>query len=147
MSDMDKQGNESMNYTDDSGDKQLAVDEQGNNWVYPSGAASGHVQITLPAAHGNPEEQLLIKDFGGHVAREVERSLAPNLYPKASPRKSATVTFRHYLGAAQGAQLLDPAGLKRMADLASEFESVPGQKEYFEMVVKPWLVTLTPRRR
>jgi hypothetical protein len=128
--------------------KQLTVDESGNNWQYPSASESGHVQITLPTAHGpNPEEQLLIKDFGAHVAQEVERSLAPNPYPKASPRKSATVTFWHYVGAAKGSQLMDEPALKRMEELARELEKVPEQKEYFEMVVRPYLHGLRPRRR
>jgi hypothetical protein len=127
--------------------KQLMVDEQGN-WQYPSAAESGHVQITLPTAHGpNPEEQLLIKDFGAHVAQEVEISLAPNPYPKASPRKSATVTFWHYVGAAKGSQLMDEPALKRMEALANEFEKEPEKQEYFTQVVKPWLVSLKPKRR
>src|SRR5208337_3240992 len=133
---------EAMQYPNSQVDesRQLGVNESGNNWQYPSAAATGHVQITLPAAHGNPEEQLLIKDFGSHVVREVERSLAPNLYPKASPRKSATVTFRHYVGAAQGAQLLDKPALARLEALATEFESVPERQEFFEMVVKPYML-------
>ena len=95
-------------------DKQLGVDESGDNWQYPSASSSGYVEITLPALHGpNSEERMLVKDFGVRVAQEVERSLAPNLYPKASPRTSATVTFRHYLGAAQGATLLDAGALWR----------------------------------
>ena len=134
-----------LNKVDES--QRMTVDEQGN-WVYPSAVRTGHVEIVVPPAHGpNSEERMLIKDFGAHVAREVERSLGPNPYPKASPRKSATVTFRHYVGAAIGASLMDEAALKRMEALANDFEAEPEQREYFEMVLKPYLYGLTPRRR
>lgn len=145
----DNESSETMQYPNSQDDsRQLGVSENGDNWVYPSAAGTGYVQITLPAAHGqNPEEQLLIKDFGTHVAREVEQSLAPNPYPKASPRRSATETFRHYVGAAEGASLMDEGTLKRMADIASEFEATPYRQEYFEQVLKPYLDGLIPKRR
>jgi hypothetical protein len=125
---------------------QLTVDQKGD-WVYPSGAATGMVEIVLPAAHGpNSEERLLVKDFGSHVAKEVEKSLT-NPYPVSSPHKSATATLRHYLGAAQDAGLMDEQALKRMESLATEFESEPEKQQFFEEVVRPYLLTLAPRRR
>ena len=116
---------------------------------YASAAASGFVEVVLPAAHGpNSEVRMHVRDFGRHVATEIERSLRPNMYPVSSPRRSATETFRHYVGAAKGASLMDAGALKRMGDLAKEFEEVgPDRQEYFEQVLKPYLHGLTPERR
>ena len=134
-----------MSKVDES--QRMTVDERGN-WGYPSAARTGHVEIVLPAAHEpNSEERMLVKDFGAHVAREVERSLAPNLYPVASPRRSATETFRHYVGAAMGASLMDKEGLKRMETLAQDFEREPKQEEFFKQVIRPYLHSLKPGKR
>jgi hypothetical protein len=134
-----------MNKVDEA--RRMTVDQQGN-WQYPSATATGHVEIVIPAAHGpNSEERLLVKDFGAHVAREVERSLAPNPYPVSSPRKSATATFRHYVGAAMGASLMDKEGLERMETLARDFEREPEQQEFFKQVIRPYLYSLKPGKR
>ena len=137
-----------MQYPNSQVDKQLMVDESGDNWQYPSAASSGHIEVELPTLPGslNPTERLHVRDFGAHVAKEVERSLT-NPYPVSSPRKSATATLRHYLGAAQGAGLMDEQALKRMENLATEFELEPEKQQFFEEVVKPYLLTLAPKRR
>jgi len=134
-----------MNKIDES--RRITEDGQGN-FVYPYASARGYVQITIPAAHGpNPTEQLLVRDFGTHVAKEVEQSLAPNPYPVASPRKSATVTFAHYVGCAEGASLMDAAGLKHMEAIAKEFEAAPDRQEYFTKILQPYLASLSPKQR
>lgn len=133
------------NQVDES--QRITVDERGK-FQYPSAAATGHVEIVLPAAHGpNGEERMLVKDFGRHVAREVSRSLAPNPYPVTSPRRTATDTFRHYVGAAKGASLLDEEGTKQMTKMAAEFEAARNPQEYFDQVIKPYMMSMSPRRR
>jgi hypothetical protein len=133
--------------TERNPDRAISADE-GGGIHYASADAEGMVEIVLPAAHGpNSEERLLVKDFGRHVAREVGLSLEPNPYPVSSPRRSATLTFRHYVGTAQGASLMDKGALGRMEALAREFEETDSPKEYFEQVLKPYLHSLSPKRR
>ena len=129
-------------------DKQLGVNESGDGWVYPSGSASGHIQVEVPALPGSitPTETLLIKDFGGHVSNKIEGAFNRG-YMKSGPQQSATQVFAHYTAVARGAQLVDEQALTRMEILAHELAQEPEKQEYFTQVVKPWLVTLTPRRR
>lgn len=143
---------EAMQYPNSQVDKQLGVDESGNNWQYPSASASGDVEVVLPTMPDsmNTEQRLLAKDFGGLVAREIQKSLEANPYPNTVPTRKPTEVFRHYLGCAQGSGLLDRGALGRMAELAKEFEQTPEREayfEYFEMVLKPYLVGLRPQRR
>jgi hypothetical protein len=134
-----------INKVDES--QQMTVNSRGG-WEYPSAAASGHVEIVLPAPHGpNSEQRMHIRDFPAIVLREVEQSFRPNMYEKSAPRKSPTETFRHYIGAAKGAQLMDDAGIRRLESLAKEFEEEPDREEYFAQVIKPYFLAMTPKRR
>ena len=62
-------------------------------------------------------------------------------------KQSPAQVFKHYAAVARGASLMDEAALKRMDDLASEFEKEPERDEYYKQVLRPWLHSLTPRRR
>jgi hypothetical protein len=117
--------------------------------TYNSGAASGHTEVVLPALPGSPhsEERLLVKDFGVHVAGKIESALTQNPYLRSGSQLSPTATFRHYVGAAKGCQLLDDAAIQRMETLAKEFEEEPEQRGYFNEMLKGYLLSLTPRRR
>ena len=128
-------------------DHAIGVDDRGQ-MTYASAAASGMVEIDVPVPHGPRSVQRMhTRDFPATVVRYVEESLRPNPYPVASPMKSATETFHHFVGAAKGLSLLDDGALKRMEEIAAEFAKEPKQAEYFQTVVKPWLGALTPHRR
>ena len=125
-------------------ESQLTVDQEGN-WQYPTSAATGFVEIELPTPPGslNPTERLHMREFGGHVVGKIESSINTGYLRKQSPDQ----VFRHYAAVARGASLMDEAALKRMDDLATEFEKEPEKQQFFEMVVRPYLLTLAPRRR
>ncbi len=135
---------EGMQYPNSQADTQLMVNEQGD-WVYPSAASTGYVEIELPTLPGspNPTERLHIRDFGGHVTAKLESAMNTGYLRQQSPAQ----VFKHYVAVAKGASLMDEQALKRMETLASEFESEPEKQQYFEMVVRPYLVTLQPKRR
>lgn len=124
--------------------EQLGVDERGN-WQYPTSATEGYVEIEIPSLPGslNPTESLHMRDFGGHVASKIESSMNTGYLRKQSPHQ----VFAHYAAVARGASLMDEPALKRMESLASKFEKEPQQKEFFEMVIRPYLNTLSPKRR
>lgn len=123
-------------------ESQLTVDQEGN-WQYPTSARTGYVEVELPSLGINPTERLLVRDFGPHVAAKLETAMNTGYLRKHSPAQ----VLRHYVGCAQGAQLMDEQALKRFDTLASEFEAEPEKQQFFEMVVRPYLLTLTPRRR
>jgi hypothetical protein len=125
-------------------ESQLTVDQEGN-WQYPTSAATGFVEIELPTPPGslNPTERLHARDFGGHVVGKMESAMQCTYLRTQSPAQ----VFKHYAAVARGATLMDEAALKRMETLASEFESEPEKQHFFEMVVRPYLLTLAPRRR
>jgi len=124
--------------------EQLTVNEQGG-WEYFSGSSSGYVEVELPSLPGaiNPTERLHMRDFGGHVVGKIESSINCGYLRQQSPAQ----VFKHYAAVARGASLMDEQALKRMDDLATEFEKEPEKQEYFEQVVRPWLHSLKPRRR
>jgi hypothetical protein len=124
------------------------LDARGN-WVYPSASESGHVEIELPALPGSPNavERLHARDFGVHVAGKIESSMQRQPYLRSGPQQSPPQIFRHYTAVAKGAGLMDSGALKRMEQLASEFASEPDSREYFAQVVKPYLLSLSPKRR
>src|ERR1019366_8298239 len=103
--------------------EQLMVDESGDNWQYPSAASSGYVEVELPSLPGaiNPTERLHMRDFGGHVVGKIESSMLC-AYLRSAQQSPAQV-FKHYAAVARGASLMDEQALKRMDDLATEFES------------------------
>ena len=126
--------------------EQLTVNEQGG-WEYPSGSSSGYVEVELPSLPGaiNPTERLHMRDFGPHVVGKIESSMQC-AYLRSAQQGPAQV-FKHYAAVARGASLMDEQALKRMDDLATECESVPERDEYYKQVVRPWLHSLTPKRR
>ena len=128
--------------------EQLMVDESGDNWQYPSAASSGYVEVELPSLPGsiNPTERLHMRDFGTVVGKHIEDSMQRG-YLKSGPQQGPAQVFKHYTAVARGASLMDEQALKRMETLATEFEREPGRREYFTQVVKPYLLTLTPKRR
>jgi hypothetical protein len=135
-----------INKIDES--QRMPVDERGN-WQYPSAAATGHVEIELPTLPGSPNatERLLAKDFGPTVAGKIESSMGRQGYLKSGPQQNPAQTFRHYVTAAKGYGLLDAGAIGRMEKMAGEFEVEPNQQDYFELVVKPYLHGLKPKRR
>lgn len=136
-----------MNHTDES-QRLDRLDSKGN-WVYPSGSETGHVEIELPALPGSPNqtERLHVRDFGVHVVSQIERSMNRDGYLKSGPQQTPAQTFRHYVASAKGAQLFDGPAMKRMEQLAQEFEGEADWREYFDMVIKPHLLSLGTRRR
>ncbi len=135
-----------MNKVDES--QRMAVDGRGN-WVYPSAAATGHVEIELPTLPGSPNavERLHARDFGVHVVGKIESSMNRQPYIKTGATQSPAATFRHYVACAKGAQLMDDAGIRRLETLAGEFAGEPDQHEYFVQVLRPYLHSLTPMKR
>lgn len=129
-------------------DRAIGVDERGR-MTYASAAAEGRVEIELPTLPGspNPTERLHAADFGAHVVGRIESSLKKNPYLKSGPQQGPAATFRHYAAVAKGAHLLDEGGLKRMEALAKEFETEPDEGEFFNQVVRPYLHSLSPKRR
>jgi hypothetical protein len=127
--------------------EQLGVGEQGD-WQYPSAAQEGYTEIELPTPPGsiNPTERLHMRDFGSHLIEQLDTSMRAS-YLKAGPQQGPVATFRHYIGCAEGAQLMDEGALKRMKDLANDFAAEPEKQEYFNQVVRPYLLTLVPKRR
>ena len=119
----------------------MTVNDRGS-WSYDDAASSGHIEIELPTLPGspNPTERLHAREFGPHVAAKIESSMNQQPYLR-DPRQNAPAIFRHYVGAAKGYGLMDGGAISRMETLAKEFESEP------EQVVKPYLHSLTPKRR
>src|SRR5271157_684188 len=124
----------------------MSVDRGG--WSYDDASETGHVEIELPSLPGSytPTERLHVREFGVHVAGKIESFMNQPGYLSA-PGQNAAQVFKHYTAVARGANLMDGAALGRMEALAKEFEAEPEQREYFSQVVKPYLNTLTPRRR
>jgi len=135
---------------DKIGDSQRmdTLDARGN-WIYPSGAESGHVEIELPALPGSPNavERLHARDFGRHVIGKIESSMGRNSYLRSGPQQDPDQTFRHYVAVAKGARLMDSAAIGRMETLAKEFETEADKGEYFSQVVRPYLLSLSPQKR
>ena len=129
-------------------DRGITVDE-GGRMNYASAAATGHIEIELPSLPGSPgaTERLHVKDFGPHVAGKIEASMKQAGYLRSGPQQTAPQVFAHYVACARGASLMDPPSLKRMESLGREFSDEPEQRQYFEMVVKPYLLDLAPKRR
>ncbi|HKM79932.1 MAG TPA: hypothetical protein VJY15_03095 [Candidatus Acidoferrum sp.] len=136
-----------MNNVDES--QRLDTLDARGNWVYPSGAESGHVELELPSLPGSPNsvERLLAKDVGAHVAGKIESSFSRQPYLQTGVTQSPDRIFRHYLGVVKGAHLVDSGTLTRMETLAREFEGESEQQEYFQQVLKPYLYSLSPKRR
>ncbi len=121
----------------------------GKSWQYKSASATGHVEIELPALPNspNPTERLLVKDFGVFVAGKIESAITRQPYLRSGPQQKPSEVFRHFLGCAKGASLMDSGAIGRMETLAKEFEKEPEQEEFFKQVIRPHLLSLAPGKR
>jgi hypothetical protein len=129
-------------------DKAITVDDRGE-MQYATGAQSGHVEIIVPALPGGPngEERLLARNFGEHVISRIEASMKQPGYLKSGPQQTAPQVFAHYCAVAKGASLMDAGALRRMEGLSKDFSTEPEQAAFYEMVIKPYLRELAPKRR
>jgi hypothetical protein len=117
--------------------------------VYESASAEGRIEIELPSLPGspNPTERLHAAQFGAHVAGKIESAMKQQGYLKSGAQQKPAQVFRHYLACAKGSGLMDSAAIGRMASLGNDFAAEPDQAEFYSMVVRPYLLTLTPKRR
>lgn len=124
--------------------EQLETNARGE-WVYPSQLAQGFEPVELPALEGNatPTETLLLKDLGDHISNKVESSFKCSYLTKQTPVQ----VLQHYTAMVKELQLMDSGAIGRMEDIATELSQVDEKEAYYEMVVKPYLCSLTPRRR
>jgi hypothetical protein len=136
-----------MNKVDES--QRLDTLDARGNWVYPDAAKSGHVEIEIPSLPGSPNatERMHARDFGQIVIGKIESAMNRQGYLTSGPQQDAVGTLRHYLAVGKGSQLLDAGALKRGNILADELEREGDREEYFREVVKPWLGSLSPKRR
>ncbi|MGB2676002.1 MAG: hypothetical protein WAN12_02855 [Candidatus Acidiferrum sp.] len=139
---------ESLPYDGDSPDRAITLDANGK-MGYSGAADSGFVPITIPSLPGSPRETetLLMRDFGQHVIGKIESRMAMQGYMTSGALQDPPGILAHYLAVAKGGQLLDAGTLSRGEKLSKEFAAEGDRKEYFEMVVKPWLGSLSPKRR
>jgi len=68
-------------------------------------------------------------------------------YLKSGPQQNGPQVLAHYVAVAKGAGLLDAGALKNAETLSKEFSSEPSQQEYFEQVIRPWCLSLSPEKR
>lgn len=136
--------------TIDEGRRLDTLDANGD-WVYPSGAASGHTEVVLPSLPGSPygEERMLAKDFGMHVIGKIEASMNRQGYMRSGAQQNPAETLAHYVATARGSKLLHPDAVEEMSRLAKEFQEVRASERdgYFTSMVKPFLLGLAPKRR
>jgi hypothetical protein len=127
----------------------ITLSADGKSFDYPSAAESGHVEIELPTLPGSPDpvERLHARDFGVHVAGKIENAMKQNPYLRSGPQQGPPQVLRHYNAVAKGAELMDAGALNRMEQLAGEFEAEPEREKYFQQVLRPWLNSLSPKRR
>ena len=123
--------------------EQLEVDA-GGNFVYPEQLSQGYEQVEIPSSGSvTPTETLLLRDLGGHISNKVESAFKCSYLTKQTPVQ----VLQHYTAMVKELQLMDSAAIGRMETLATEFEKEPEKQAYFEMVVRPYLHSLVPRRR
>lgn len=133
-------------------ERSISVDDHGR-MNYSGAAETGNVEVELPTPPGsvNPTERLLAKDFGAHVTAKIQSAFDKQGYLRSGPQQSPAATFRHFVSAAKGAELLDRATLPRMDEIAAEFSKMPNKpaqaRAYFAEVVRPWLRSLSPGKR
>ena len=129
-------------------DRGIGTDARGN-LTYEHAAASGHVEVYLPSLPGSAfaQERLLVKDFGTFVAGKIGSSMTRQPYLTSGPQQDPAQTFRHYVACAKGASLMNADAIRRMETLAKEFAAEPDRAEFYSMVVRPYLLGLSPKRR
>jgi hypothetical protein len=130
-------------------DRAIRTDERGQ-MNYDSAASTGHVSVMAPSLPGSPRETetLHVRDLGQHIIGRIESSMNRQGYITSGAQQSPATVFSHYIGVVKGLALLDAATIRRMEGLAREFhEAGEDEREFFQMVVKPYLGALTPKRR
>jgi hypothetical protein len=133
-----------------SEDSKTAIGVDGNGQMaYGTAAASGHVEIELPALPGspNPTERILVRGFGGHVIGKVEASMKRQPYMQSGPVQTPAQVLQHYASVAKGSGLTDPATTGQLESLARGIKQEKDAAEYFRRDVKPFLLSLLPKRR
>ncbi|HUZ47329.1 MAG TPA: hypothetical protein VMW54_11905 [Terriglobia bacterium] len=130
-------------------DGKKAIEVNDGQLAYASGAAEGRVEIEVPGLAGSPNavERLHVADFGPFVVGKLEASMNRQGYLRSGPQQRPSAVFRHYTGTVKGYGLMDGGAIARMEELAREFEEEPDQREYFEQVLRPYLLSLTPKKR
>ena len=106
------------------------------------------MEVELPSLPGdiNPTERLHARDFGTHVSAKIENAMK-GTYLRSGPQQGPVATLKHYAACARGAQLMDEQALRRMDDLATEFEKEFEKQEYYRQVIHPYLHSLAPKKR
>jgi hypothetical protein len=129
-------------------DRAITLDANGK-MGYSGAADSGFVPVTIPSLPGSPRETetLLMRDLGQHIITKIESRMAAQGYMTSGAVQDPPAIFKHYLAVARGAQLLDAGALSRWEKLAKQYSEEGDQREFFQMVLKPWLGSLTPKRR
>lgn len=129
-------------------DHAITLDER-DKLNYASAASEGRVEIQIPAPPGSPRETetLHARDFGQHIITRIESAMSQQGYMRSGPQQDGPGVFAHYCAVARGAQLLDRSTLKNMQKLSDEYAAEADQAEFYSMVVKPWLGSLSPKRR
>ncbi len=135
-------------YSDTNPDRAISVDTDGR-MTYDGASREGRVEIELPSLSGSPTptETLHAVNFGPHVASRIEAAMSRQGYVRSGPQQRPHEVFEHYISCAKGAELLDAGTLKRAETLSKEFSSEADQKEFYQMVVRQWLLDLTPGKR
>lgn len=131
-------------------ESQQTIDTDANgNLQYRDASESGFVEIMVPSPPGSPRdtETLHARNLGQHIISKVESSMREQGYLKTSALQTPAAVFRHYMAVAKGSELLDSATQERMEEIARGFSKEPATEEYFQTVVKPWLGSLTAKRR
>ncbi len=139
---------ETLPYDGKTPNRAISINERGG-MTYASASATGHVEIELPALPGGPNqtERLHARDFGAFVAGKIESAMTRQPYLRSGPQQKPSEVFRHYLGCAKGAELMDSRSLKNMEKLAAEFAAESEQAEFYKQVISPWLYGLRPGKR
>jgi hypothetical protein len=113
---------------------------------YPSLASQGLEEIELPRRDSTSStpfkvEKILARNIGSHISRQIENALTD------SDTSEASSILNWYVGACEGAQLLDEGTLKDMKKLAHRFATASDPEGLFIEQIQPWLANLRPRRR
>jgi len=129
-------------------DRAIGVDDRGE-LAYSGASREGCVSVMLPSLPGAPRETetLLARDFGAHVASRIESALGRQGYLKSGPTQRPHEAFAHYVACAKGAGLLDAGAQKNADALVKEFSTEPAQAEFFKQVIRPWLHSLSSKKR
>lgn len=115
--------------------------------AYPSMAATGLVEVELPSVPGGPwpTEKLHARDIPALIISRVERALEPRF--KYLHEAAGEVVLGHYVGALQGADLVDKPTSRALDKLVADFSHLDAreQPKYFEEKIAPFIAGLRPK--